>query len=188
MKSHFLNIQALRGVAALMVLTSHVWVIEGLFAGTRYLPMQLGIGVVGVDLFFLISGFVMVKVAERMAAKKTPILRFAYDRVLRIYPLYWIATIVAIAGYLSNDLFLGGDPMEGDPLRSFLLLPQSGLPILTVGWTLIHEMYFYLVFFFILALAPKYKAALLVAWGVIVAAANFYIVESATPPDSCSAT
>jgi len=166
------NIQALRGVAALMVLAAHIWGADADYGGAEVLPDHLRIGVAGVDLFFLISGFVMIHVAGRMASGRGPALRFLYNRGARIYPLYWIATITMIVFYLGKAQFFGEATETGGPIRSFLLLPQPAFPILSVGWTLVHEVYFYLIFSLILLTAPARRFSLLGLWGAIVALAN----------------
>ncbi len=166
------NIQALRGVAALAVLFAHIHGSEHSLAGGGFLPQQFRIGVTGVDLFFLISGFVMAMVAARTPERPKGALRFAYNRAARIYPLYWLATFALLAVYVARDALLGTETPTGALLPSLLLLPQNELPTLAVGWTLIHEMYFYIVFSIILLAAPNRKILLLTLWGAAIAIAT----------------
>jgi peptidoglycan/LPS O-acetylase OafA/YrhL len=56
-----------------------------------------------------------------------------------------------------------------DILKSFLLIPQSTLPLHAVGWTLIHELWFYFIFCFILFAPKRWMPAILVAWALVVA-------------------
>ncbi len=165
------NIQALRGVAALAVLVAHIYGSEQSLAGGGILPQQLRIGVTGVDLFFLISGFVMALVAERTPDGVMGAFRFAYNRAARIYPLYWLATLFLLAVFFARDMLLGTVTETSALIPSFLLLPQAEHPALVVGWTLIHEMYFYIVFSIILVLAPARKLFLLALWGAVIAVA-----------------
>lgn len=167
------NVQALRGIAAIAVLFAHIHGSEHSLAGGGVFPQQLRMGVVGVDLFFLISGFVMAMVAARTPEGTRGAVRFAYNRAARIYPLYWLATFTVIAVYVARDTLLGTQTPLGAVLPSLLLLPQTELPTLSVGWTLIHEMYFYIVFSIILMAAPKRKGLLLALWGAIIAVASF---------------
>ncbi len=179
--SQIKNIQALRGLAALMVLAAHVGAMDAEYGGTAILPDQLRIGVIGVDLFFLISGFVMVHVARRMAPGWRNVLRFAYNRAARIYPLYWIATIAMIVLFFGRAALFGEATETGKLIPSLLLLPQASFPILTVGWTLIYEMYFYLAFALILLAAPRRMPLMLLLWGAIVALGSFAGWTKASP-------
>lgn len=134
------NIQILRGVAALMVVACHAvystWKIDPDFSLGRHLD---DFGPVGVDLFFVISGFIIAHTAF-LQGRKHP-LDFVRQRVWRVVPLYallglpWIA-IAAAAGPLDG----------GRLLASLTLWPVSDTvktPYLTVGWTLSFEMLFY---------------------------------------------
>jgi exopolysaccharide production protein ExoZ len=107
------------------------------------------LGACGVDLFFVISGFIMVYKTRRKAGNDDALI-FITRRILRIYPLYWVWTSLALA------LWVGG---VGQRLQhysiwyvvsSYLLIPSfNGLdfhPLVRQGWTLSFEMFFYLVF------------------------------------------
>jgi len=97
----------------------------------------------GVDVFFVISGFIMVHVIR---AETTPG-RFWIDRFTRIAPLYWLATAVAFAGgWLAPKWFFGA-VSPGFALQSALFLPMGAdanvRPLLSPGWTLTYEFAFY---------------------------------------------
>ncbi len=108
-------------------------------------------GSLGVDIFFVLSGFIM---AFSMTRRQNTATRFALDRITRIVPAYWLATIVlliVLSQYNWDGIaFLQGTSWR-DLLYSFLFIPHqhvSGLgvfPVLTVGWTLNFEMFFYLL-------------------------------------------
>jgi exopolysaccharide production protein ExoZ len=149
------GIQYLRAVAALLVLVDHL---------TFYLPSggyRFWAGGAGVDIFFVISGTIMWWVARDMAP-----LAFAWRRIARIVPLYWLVlAFVAV-------LWPGGgiDPWLDFPLpdvvRSVLFVPFANSarggavqPVLGVGWTLNLEMFFYAAFALSL-LAPKGRMVL----------------------------
>lgn len=147
MKERLENIQALRGAAALMVLFAHVKEAEGDYGGAgTLLPHNLYMGVVGVDLFFLISGFVMTHVALSGARGRAAGTRFLYNRAARIYPVYWAATLLLMILYVGKLFLFGEETPFPNPLATFLLTPSPYYPLLPVGWTLVHEMYFYAVF------------------------------------------
>lgn len=152
MRGKIKNIQALRAIAVLLVLLYHSMLMEAKYGGgERMLPDLFAFGTAGVDLFFAISGFVMVTVSRDHFGSPKAVAGFLYDRVTRIYPVYWVYSLVLAAVWLVRPELV--NPSQGnqvDFLRSFLLLPGDILPLLMVGWTLIHEVYFYLVFTVIL--------------------------------------
>lgn len=164
----FINIQALRGIAVLCVVLFHLLSIEAKYGGGAcILPDWLDFGQFGVDLFFVISGFVMVVVTRD---KIGGAFHFLYHRVTRIYPLYWIYSLLLLAVYwFRPDWVIGSHNREIDVWASLLLLPQNDYPLLSVGWTLIHELYFYTVFFVMLLFAsPGKRVIFLLSWGGIV--------------------
>ncbi|MEL8055583.1 MAG: acyltransferase [Pseudomonadota bacterium] len=176
------TVQALRGIAALLVMMGHLHTIEArqsgaLEAGKAPLLSEIWInGASGVDLFFVISGFIMVWVAGSAPAGPSSAVRFAVARVFRIYPLWWLfAGVTALYLWLTYGVAwdtaqLEQRGMQGPEylLRSALLLPQGWLPVLNVGWTLVHEMYFYLVFAVLLFLPASWRGFALIVWGGLV--------------------
>ena len=163
--------QALRGLAALGVLLSHLYVIELKYSPDALLGAWTRAGMAGVDLFFVISGFLMVYVTW---GRDTTPGAFLWRRVTRIYPLYWVVSAAVLAVWLVRpDMVFASNP-DPDILRSFLLFPQEGGPLLTVGWTLVHEMYFYLVFALVMLLPRRYLGAALATWCVSVAIISHY--------------
>ena len=164
---HLSSVQALRGLAALGVLLSHLHVIELKYSPDALLGAWSRAGMAGVDLFFVISGFLMVYVTWGRDTKPGA---FLWRRVTRIYPLYWVVSAAVLVVWLVRpDMVFASNP-DPDILRSFLLFPQNGGPLLTVGWTLVYEMYFYLVFALVLMLPRGLMGAALVMWCVGVVA------------------
>ena len=170
------NIQALRGIAVLLVVFSHMLIAEEKYARfENILTELLMIGVSGVDLFFLISGFVMVAVTRRSFQSRVDILQFLYRRVTRIYPLYWFYSGLILCVYIVQPTLVNSSQgNQVNILASFLLIPQNLPPLLGVGWTLIHEMYFYFGFAVLLLLPKENFLIGLIGWGSIVALGNYY--------------
>ena len=176
------SIQALRGIAAFLVLVGHLIAVEAKQAGYTIMPTVLSNGASGVDLFFVISGFIMVWVAGEGPRGPKAAASFLTARILRIYPLWWI-----FAGLLAIYLWLSyGVPWDAEMLatyggtgpdhliRSVFLVPQdSGFPVLGVGWTLVHEMYFYICFALILLLPQRALIPGLLVWACLVIAGKF---------------
>ncbi len=173
MKQRFAHIQALRGVAALMVLFAHVKGAELDYGGEGALaPFALYMGVTGVDLFFLISGFVMAHVALDGARGPQAAGRFFFNRAARIYPVYWAVTLMLMLLYAGKEVLFGEATPFPNPVETFFLAPDDGFPLIPVGWTLVHEMYFYLVFSLFVLWRGIGVLTFLAVWTAIVAAAN----------------
>lgn len=139
------GVQMLRGLAAAGVLVHHALeASNGLPETARITPDWLVTsGAAGVDIFFVISGFIMIHVGFRGDRVVGPG-RFLWHRVLRIYPFYWLCC-VAILGIHMVGLLDRMDTSGGAVLRSLLLLPNDA-HLLGIAWTLVYEMYFYLLF------------------------------------------
>lgn len=140
------NIQMLRAVAALAVVLHHTQFHLQTIHGT---PLFALVGRAGVDLFFLISGFVMVYTTRD--SQRTTI-QFWIDRALRIVPLYWLGTTLVIVLFLAGLPALDVQQLKvTDIIKSYLFIPYiatygEGRPLLDVGWTLNFEIYFYALF------------------------------------------
>lgn len=155
-------IQYLRAVAAFAVVTFHVG------QRTQDLPNVvahwLPLGHAGVDLFFVISGFIMWTVSH---TRETEPVDFLKHRLVRVAPLYWVATM----GWVIFVPVLGLSWVvlsPGDVLQSMAFIPHfSGTfpdeiwPVLVPGWTLNFEMYFYLLFAATLLISDRLRLGVL---------------------------
>jgi len=94
--ANFLTIQALRAVAALLVVPLHAFETWGERVDSVAPGVKWDNGAAGVDIFFVISGFVMVISSRRLVDRADAWLIFLRHRVLRIVPLYWLLTTVKI--------------------------------------------------------------------------------------------
>ena len=142
------TLQAGRGVAALLVLTFHLN--GSIFGNAKYFPDQfaelLVVGEVGVEFFFVLSGFLMCWLYDGRD-KPGKAGRFLLSRVARIYPFYWIVLAGVVPAYFLSPAFGHGyETSPGALVGSLLLLPMPDMPILPVAWTLQHEMLFYVLF------------------------------------------
>jgi exopolysaccharide production protein ExoZ len=144
------SIQALRAIAALLVVFAHIYP-ELLVFGPTTFP-NFFLGAIGVDLFFVISGFIMVYASEPLFGRLSSTPVFLARRIIRIVPLYWIASTLFLF-YLRWKA--QGNPMPDLPLHSiirsyfFMSANRPGIgffPMLSAGWTLYYEMFFYFVF------------------------------------------
>lgn len=141
------SIQYLRAIAAWLVVLYHVYASLARETGTA--PVFTA-GAIGVDIFFVLSGFLMTMVVDR---GETMDRRFLLRRWFRIAPLYYLMTLALFVIALVEPHLLYS--ATADPLRllhSVLFLPGSeasggAQPILALGWTLNYEMAFYLLVF-----------------------------------------
>ena len=146
----FNTIQLLRGLAAILVVFYHLTLGyekrgQELIAGGLFQH-----GFAGVDLFFVISGFVIMHTSHRYFSKPTYFGTFLRKRAIRIYPIYWV-TLAFITGGILLVEFITKIPITYLPtswsliLSSLLLLPYHP-NINGVTWSLSYELYYYLIF------------------------------------------
>ena len=143
---HFDSIQALRGITALFIVLEHI----------RF----LNCGAFGVDIFFCISGFMIMFSTHKDSAF------FLRKRLIRILPLYYIMTagtfvlLMLFPGMFeqttANPVFL---------LKSFLFIPfdiGDGVlqPLMRIGWTVNCEIFFYILFFAAMKISHKFRGFL----------------------------
>jgi exopolysaccharide production protein ExoZ len=143
-RAQLLSIQYLRAVAALLIVYQHARE----FIPVYWNHLQYFNGDCGVDIFFVISGFIMAVTARNGTARD-----FLLRRVTRIVPLYWFFTLL-IAALLPFPNLVGNVIMTpATLLMSLLFVPHESLahhgeiwPVLVQGWTLNYEMLFYALF------------------------------------------
>jgi exopolysaccharide production protein ExoZ len=135
------NLQAVRAVAAIGVVVFHF----GLMPATS---LPFGVGAFGVDLFFVLSGFIIAHSSARSARHFLP------RRLIRVIPAFWIATLIAALFTLQ-----GLSPAEAFDwlLQSLFYLPhpQGRPPLIFVAWTLVYELAFYLLYWLALRFGTR---------------------------------
>jgi exopolysaccharide production protein ExoZ len=136
------SVQLLRAAAALAVVTDHF--------------RLFGNGAWGVDIFFVISGFIMCYITQKSGD------HFFSKRIIRIVPLYWLGTIGVFCVALAFPSLLNNTKADlVDLVKSLLFIPfQKGQyiqPVLFLGWTLNYEMFFYFLFALSIAINRSYR-------------------------------
>lgn len=163
-------IQALRGLAALMVVMVHSRsMLMGSASGRAVAEQVLLPMAMGVDLFFIISGFLMVWTTRDFDGSKAYAWTFLVKRFARIWPLLAVMTPVALVvehgfgGLLDRALVLsyaeGLAFIPHDPVASGIYFRMA----VGVAWTLCFEWYFYLVFAASM-LCGRWRYAVMAAW------------------------
>ncbi len=137
------GLQIARAAAALGIAYFHSWHVTMPFPpGTAYpIPIMMELGWIAVDFFFAISGFVICMVVTSPNFQPAS---FLIRRAFRLYPLWIVTSLVYL--YLANR-YLGRTPEQTGPffLYSLTLLPTNGMPFYDIGWSLQHEMLFYVL-------------------------------------------
>jgi peptidoglycan/LPS O-acetylase OafA/YrhL len=138
-KTKLNNIQVLRAFAATAVVFLH--------SGYHF-PHMNAFGAFGVDVFFVISGFIMARIIDPDSDSSSDF--FFRRRVLRIVPPYWLFTFLLYFAAMAVPQYMQGTRADGtELLKSLFFLPfakTNGIiqPLLFCGWSLNYEMFFYL--------------------------------------------
>lgn len=161
------SIQWLRGLAACAVVARHAATAA---EKSGWLPTQgINIGHWGVDLFFAISGFIMVYTTSNVYPGYKTMILFWLRRIIRIAPIYWLITIVIVIFSIITPSMTGYKPEFWHIIGSIFFIPLEDArgilsPPLRVGWSLNFEMYFYIVFGIILVAPRHLMHILIIAW------------------------
>ncbi len=166
------SLQALRAIAAWMVVMDHALLeLTGNAAQNGITRVAWALGSSGVSVFFIISGFIMVHISWTNFGTSKAAAKFMQRRIIRIVPLYWAATILALAFHRVSATHGATDGWR-ELGYSLAFVPYRGgdqtwSPILPQGWTLNFEILFY--FLFAVGLFFPRRVALAAIIGLLVA-------------------
>lgn len=164
-------LQYLRAIAALVVVYAHACI-----QVPAYSAKLMEFGSFGVDIFFVISGFIMLYISKSSHKPGA----FMLNRIRRVAPLYWFFTLLmAVIFLIMPSVFAKADLTIESLLKSLFFIPHFSAahpgevwPIVAPGWSLNFEMYFYLLFALSLFAPEKLRLTLItvVISGVFLAA------------------
>lgn len=174
---HFLLLDLIRGSAALSVLVYHL---EEAAQDTHFFRGSF----LAVDLFFLMSGFVLTRAYEaRLKNGNLDLIGFIRVRLLRLYPLYFAAIAIGIGYYLLKLIFAPAQPdLTSDLIKAVpaaLLVLPNPFPTTTFGgaypfapsaWSLAFELWFNLIYAaLVFRLSDRWIAAITAVAGLLLA-------------------
>lgn len=172
------SLQYLRAVAALMVVAFHASEKLGSMMGNDDAP-NFTLGLAGVDIFFVVSGFIMLATTQ---GKDITTADFARRRFERIVPLYWLLTSLVLLVVLVRPGLLATATFDGAHIAaSYLFVPwphpalDAQLPLLVPGWTLNYEMAFYALFAASLLLPARFRVPGLIGVLTLAAFAGLFV-------------
>lgn len=158
MNQKILSIHYLRGIAALLVVFFHFrFYLNDVYVQKDLGNLMFGGGAFGVDLFFMISGFIIAASTKFNRNVKS----FIIKRVFRVYPAFFFVFVIgALTVYSNYSLHELLKAMLFLHIDYSLSSPTFGFNILGPAWTLTYEVYFYSIFIISLLLNPRYRIAL----------------------------
>ncbi|MDJ1468826.1 acyltransferase family protein [Xanthocytophaga flava] len=168
-------LQALRAFAAIAVMFYHGTEMINAQLGYLFLNNAFKAGFSGVDVFFVLSGFIILYTSRN---KGFGVGEFLKKRFIRIYPIYWVVTILLLLAYFaapSADQVHKEDPLV--IIGSFLLFPQEKY-VLGVAWTLSYEIIFYLVFALTYLKSPKLLLYTFLGWISIILISTLFHIQT----------
>ncbi|SAS94280.1 acyltransferase family protein [Klebsiella pneumoniae] len=143
MKNELNQIQWLRAIAAILVVITHF---TGKAYSVKLLDHEFSSGAIGVDIFFIISGFIMMYVSD---LKKQYPIKFILNRFIRILPVHYFFLFILIIIFLIKPDVINSSVSKTYVWESFLLVPalrNDAEYLNPVIWTLCYELMFYLIF------------------------------------------
>ena len=179
----FSNIEVLRGVAAVAVVACHAARHVDKSLTAPGLARLFEPGVAGVDLFFVISGFIILHTHRSDIGHPDRLGHYAGRRFTRVLPLYWVALSLTILMDFAGSFKV---PALSDLLVSVSLLPARHAPILGIAWTLQCEVFFYGLFALLIT-SKRAGQAVLAAWLCCILARMLGVsLASVLPPQATS--
>ncbi len=163
------SVQYMRAIAALFVVINHA-----ASKGAQYTSTSsewFVIGEAGVDLFFIISGYIMCHTVD---SKNISFVSFISARIKRIIPLYWVLTTLALIVYLLFPDKVNSAGGGTNIIHSYTLFPVEENYLISNGWTLSYEFFFYLLFAFGLSFTANIRFSIpVILIAMLVSLGNF---------------
>ena len=163
-------LQVFRGIAALGIVVYHAGLFTERQSGQQLLGGCYHYGELGVDFFFVLSGFIIAFVHGDELGQPARAPRYLARRFFRIYPLLFVLTTAKLVLDFMAWYRGGAQPDLNRVLCSYLLLPppDGSLPVITAAWTLQHEALFYALFLVALLHGRRTGIWLMASWMALI--------------------
>lgn len=158
------NLQILRFIAAALVLFEHAQyeaTTKTYLDAAHYRVLDFFFWPGGVDIFFIISGFIMYTIGRSQFGRPGAAQSFMLRRIIRIVPSYWLFSGLMVVAALALKDSVNHNAMHWDEVvKSLLFIPYINsygtyYPVLSLGWTLNYEIFFYVLFAAALTFRPR---------------------------------
>lgn len=168
------SVQILRGVAALCIAFGHL----DNYAGIHNISKS--VSWIGIDLFFVISGFVIAYTALPQNGAPANVKQFMFKRLVRIYPTYWMVCLLALFAALWTGY--RADLSTWNYIASVMLFPQRiAEQFIPVAWSLHLEFLFYAIVALILLICPRHFWKAVVVWFLALVVGQFFVTIAPSP-------
>lgn len=164
-------LQVMRGIAAIWVVVYHANNLNGVFLRPLARIPFIENGVLGVDFFFILSGFIIASSSHSLIERGEGLKDYALARLTRIYVPYFPIGVGIFMLYAALPSVSAADRQVG-LLSTLTLLPTDLPPALNVAWTLVHEVIFYAIFSLIF-ISRRLLWSTLLCWGLLIVARLF---------------
>ena len=175
-------IEIARGIAAILVVLHHATLDAPAFYGASPFSNFFLFGSAGVDFFFVLSGFIIYYVHSNDDPTLKNIKRYIIKRLIRVYPIFLFVSVILLSAYLILPQWSPkSDIIDFLYLStSFFLLPSQEGRLLSVSWTLVHEMFFYMAFI-LMILNQRIGTIVFILWGVLILMTNLFFHDVKFP-------
>lgn len=162
-------LQVDRGIASVLVVLAHGGTILSRNLSQDDLLKVFHFGWIGVDFFFVLSGFIIFYIHQSDIGNPSKIKSFSFKRFIRVYPLYWSVLACKILVSLFSTDGNGAEQRNiGEIAKAVLLLPQDRSILessfIGVSWTLSYEVFFYFMFGLVILISARIYQPILFVW------------------------
>lgn len=175
-----LYLQVLRGIASLLVVLMHAGFIFKLVSGGTFLKDAFAFGGAGVDIFFVLSGFIITYSSLHLTSDLRNLPDYLRRRFVRIYPSYWVVFFLfLLLHWFFKNFYSQHNIFQWQELLGSLLLFPGHEMVNGVSWTLTYEVFFYVLFagFFFVKNRTQFLGILFLYAVLLVLASVFGILD-----------
>lgn len=181
MRRHLNLIQFSRVLIPIFVVLFHVKAFMNHYFQYNFLALANVSKSGGVYYFFVLSGFMAYYLYNKRFRDTSYIKDYLYGRFIRIYPVYWLLTLLILPFYLFfPSLGFADDISMSQIITSILLIPNKSDPLVGVAWSLVHTVFFYIVFILFFMKHSLSSRMIILLWLIfsVIFGVNFVSIDS----------